>query len=406
MKKLLIAALLMLPLCSLSAKTKKAIYIIVDGIPADVIERINTPNIDEISSLGGYSKMQMGGIIGGYSQTPTISAVCYNALLTGTWSNKNNVWDNSITAPNYNYHTMFRIAKSQKKDVKTAVYSTWLDNRTKLVGVNINENGNFDVDRYFDGLENDKTNYPNEKENLQIFKIDEAVTDKAAQEIREYAPDLTWVYLQYNDDAGHLFGNGEKFDKTVVDADNQVGRIWESVKYRQKNFNEDWMVAVVTDHGRKDDGYGHGGQSARERTVWLATNVKVNSFFSNQARASVDLAPSMCRWMGFEVPKNIKYEWDGVPFIGKESIFNLQAKQQNDGSVKLFWENFNPKENLTVYYTLTNNYKEGKDDEWIIAGKAKAGDNKFIINQDIAKNGFLKIHIEGKNSSANCWWKK
>ena len=34
-------------------KTHKAIFIIADGIPADVIERLPTPALDEISRQGG-----------------------------------------------------------------------------------------------------------------------------------------------------------------------------------------------------------------------------------------------------------------------------------------------------------------------------------------------------------------
>ncbi|WP_165501244.1 hypothetical protein [Pedobacter psychrodurus] len=37
--------------------------------------------------------MQMGGEKDGYSQTPPISAVRYNSLLTGIWFNKHNIPD-------------------------------------------------------------------------------------------------------------------------------------------------------------------------------------------------------------------------------------------------------------------------------------------------------------------------
>ena len=52
----------------------KAVFIIVDGIPADAVERVSPPNIKSISSTGGYSRAWVGGEKGTYNETPTISA--------------------------------------------------------------------------------------------------------------------------------------------------------------------------------------------------------------------------------------------------------------------------------------------------------------------------------------------
>ena len=85
-----------------SALTPKAIFILIDGIPADVIESVATPALDSISAAGGYTRAYVGGEIGTPTESPTISAVGYQSMLTGTWANKHNVYDNKVDNPTIN----------------------------------------------------------------------------------------------------------------------------------------------------------------------------------------------------------------------------------------------------------------------------------------------------------------
>ena len=241
-----ICCLLLISLCCscLFAKTKKAVYIIIDGVPADQIERLHTPAIFDIASKGAYARAYTGGEIGGYSQTATISAIGYTNLLTATWYNKHNVGGNEGLKPNYNYWTIFRIAKEQPKDYKTAIYSSWTDNRTVLIGEGKVETNHLKIDYVKDGYDLDTVRFPNKEKDLRIFDIDEQISKDAANGIRKDAPDLSWVYLWYTDDAGHIEGNGTYFDEYVQKADAQVARIWDAVQYREAHFDEEWMIDI------------------------------------------------------------------------------------------------------------------------------------------------------------------
>lgn len=395
MKTRILFMLLMVLAClGTTQAKKKALFVIVDGIPADVIERVSTPAIDKIAAVGGYTRAYMGGQIGGVTETPTISAVCYNSLLTATWANKHNVWNNDITAPNYHYWNIFRIAETQKQAVSTAIFSAWQDNRTKLVGDGLPAAGGFCIDYSLDGLELDKVHYPDSVSDLHIFKIDEAISEAAAKCITVEAPDVTWVYLWYMDAAGHGFGDSEHFDRYTTLADQQVKRLWEAVSERQQKHNEEWMVVITTDHGRKaTDGRGHGGQSDRERTTWIATNQCTNEYFKNEQIGIVDIVPSICRFMDFRIPTSVSQEWEGVPFIGTLDFSKLTANKQSTG-VELSWQNYTHAM-LEIYATTTDYYREGGNDKWQRVGKVRADQRHFFVDG----TNWAKISVRSKNNT-------
>src|SRR5688572_2677943 len=350
------------------AQKKKAVFVIVDGIPADLIEKLPTPALDSIAGGKGYKRAIVGGERGGYSQTPTISAVGYNSVLTGTWVNKHNVWGNygkDIAAPNYNYKTIFRLLKDNDASKKTGIFSSWLDNRTKLVGENLPGTGNLILDYKYDSLEYDTISYPNDTTSLRMHHIDEAVVNKAAEVIREDGPDLSWVYLEYTDDMGHTFGDGPQFFASIKTMDHQMNRLWQAIQYRKKKYNEDWLIMITTDHGRDSaTGKNHGGQSDRERSGWIVTNANdLNEHFTQDSISIVDIMPTISKHFNLKMSKKHIREVDGTSLIGKVGATELRAQMQN-GRLKLTWKNKMKKGRGKVWVTSTNNFKTGKEDKY------------------------------------------
>lgn len=383
---------------------KKVVFVIVDGISADQLKTADTPNLDRIGRIGAYSDAYVGGGKGTYSETPTISAVGYNSLLTGTWANKHNVWDNDIEAPNYNYPTIFRLYKEQYPKGTIAVFSSWLDNRTKLVGDGMKETGEIQVDYHFDGLEHDSINFPHDAQRNFMKLIDYTVADHAAQTILEKAPDVSWIYLEFSDDMGHGFGDSDRFNSAIHFEDKLIGKIWAAVEERQTSNNEEWLFIVTTDHGRgAEDGKHHGGQSDRERSTWIVTNSQqTNPYFKAHTPAVVDILPTMTDFLGIKVPTEVRREWDGVSLVHPVDAIGLKAKREGK-SLVVSWKNLSEGEGK-LYLSSTNNYKSGGKDEYKLIDTIVLEKEQVKIPMKKIPKGFCKLVLETENTTLNTWF--
>ena len=298
------------------APSSKVVFVIADGIPADVIERVRTPTIDAITAEGGYGRATVGGPIGEPAETPTISAPGYMSLITGTWANKHNVYKNYDISPDYSYWNLFRLARSEKPELRLGIFSTWTDNRTILLGEELAEGGNWRFDLVVDGLEKDEARFPPEPMDARIADIDDAVSREAARLIESEGPDLSWVYLQYTDDVAHKYGDSIEFEQAVIQMDERINVIWLGVQARREAHDEDWLMIVTTDHGRDAiTGRTHGGQSERERTIWMATNSQRLTPDFYAMPEIVDIYPSIATHLGITIPEQVARHLDGASFI-------------------------------------------------------------------------------------------
>lgn len=385
-----------------SQKERKVVFIIADGISADVIEQHDFHNLTKIKESGSYIRAFQGGEKGDYSQSPTISAVGYNNVLTGVWFNKHNVPDNAITDPNYNYPTVFRLLKDAYPNKKIAIFSSWEDNRTKLLGEGLKETGKLKLDFAFDGYELDKDRFPHTHYSF-MNDIDALVAENAAQTIREEAPDLSWVYFQYTDDMGHRFGDSPEFLAAIQDMNRRVGTIWEAIEDREKSHNEEWLIIVTTDHGRDEgSGKGHGGQSDRQRSAWIFSNKKLNESTPWRTASVVDILPSITSFLSIDIPKETLFELDGYSLISDLSVIDPKVNYFQD-TLDITWIP-NDSDDVKIWGSVTNNKKTGGEDTYTLLGTYPNSDGCAVIPINQKINSFYKIVIEGTNNSINRWF--
>jgi len=255
-----------------------------------------------------------------------------------------------------------------------------------------------------DGYELDTVQFPHDKQSLYIHNIDERVIDEAAKCIRDHAPDLSWIYLEYTDDIGHRYGTSKEQDEAVAYLDRQIERIWTAIEFRKKNYPEDWGIIITTDHGRDaKSGRGHGGQSDRERTTWMVSNLpNLNSYFYDDNPGIVDIMPTIARYFQLKIPTQRQMEIDGLALTGKISVSDFHANYFND-SISLDWKTWDKQGNLKIWLSTSNYFKEGGMDNYILITEVPTSRGHYQFSTKNNPSTFYKIVLEAPDNFTNRW---
>jgi len=174
-------------------QTKKVLIIGIDGCRPDALQQANTPNIDALQAQAVYSYYALNDDI-------TYSGPGWSAMLTGVWSPKHGVTDNSFAGSDYeNYPHFIQRVEEYDSDLYTVSISQWHPiNNNILAG---------DADYTYNAINQ-----------MQVTSI-------ARTQLTDEDPDVIFLHYDNVDHAGHSTGfspsNGS-YISSIESVDQQV----------------------------------------------------------------------------------------------------------------------------------------------------------------------------------------
>lgn len=220
------------------SQTKKVLIIGIDGVRSDALLQANSPNIDLLTNNGTSSYDALNDDI-------TISGPGWSAMLTGVWSDKHGVTDNSFSGQDYDtYPHFFHYVEENNSSLYTASICHWGPINDQIVG----EDSDFKLN----------------------VGSDESVADEGCDLLQNEDPDVLFLHFDEADGVGHSTGfsptNTIYLDK-IEEIDSLVGEVVLCVTSRANYSSEDWLVLLSTDHGGL--GFSHGGVSIEEERIFF-----------------------------------------------------------------------------------------------------------------------------------------
>lgn len=273
--------------------TPKVLVIGIDGVRPDVLAEVPTPVMDSLAASGWYTATTR-------TTTPSVSGPSWSSMLNGVWPEKHGVTGNTFEGRRYDeYPDFLTLLERWRPDLTTFAAIDWLplavlDGGGPLLSAAIDTV--FTVDGYEPGW----------------AEADGVVAERAARHLVLGDPDAAFVYLGNPDETSHRHASiGAEYRDAIALSDRHVGRLLEALHARPTYAEENWLVLISTDHGRREDG-GHGGASPEEMTTFiLAAGPATRSWPAPGPTFIVDVAATALQHLG--APADELVALDGYP---------------------------------------------------------------------------------------------
>ncbi len=280
------------------APRKKVLVIGIDGCRHDAAVAADTPHMDAIIARGtrfvGTEILSPNRV----DQANTVSGPGWSNLLTGVWPNKHGVTNNRFFGSKYDSYPHFFVrAKAVKPEIRTASFSDWGPIAQKILSAS------------------DKTvNQPAEGAESYV-KHDSELAEHCCEHLRNFDPDLVFLYLGQVDECGHTYGfhpTVKEYTQAIERVDGHIGQVQQAVESRKTYASEDWLTLLCTDHGGAgtDHGDGHTNPDIR-RTFLIVSGPSAEVNAPQSQTYQVDVVATALTHL--DVPLHQDWELDGKP---------------------------------------------------------------------------------------------
>jgi hypothetical protein len=282
---------------------KKVLIIGIDGTMPSALAVAHTPTLNALRAQGAFSDRAV-------TDPVTHSAACWSSMFTGVWGDKHGVQDpgNSFAGNKFHlYPSFYTRLEAAHSNWNTAAFARWAPVTNAVPAADLK----------------------------QAFGSDAAIVTATCAHLTNANPDVFWTILLDVDSAGHSYGWGPtvtNYVKAIETADGRVGQILGALTNRVTYTNEDWLVIVLSDHGKHDSTVEESritfhllwGPSAARGTLWPAPSI-------------VDVCATVLTHMGVPIEPswNLDARLEGLPMTppayGTNLLFNGDA-EANSGT--------------------------------------------------------------------------
>ena len=255
------------------------VLIVIDGLRADALSAVPTPEIDRLIARGA-STMTAQAVM------PSVTLPCHVSIFYGTLPTQHGVTSNAWQTPRTPETGLLQLA--QQAGLDTASFYTWEQLR------DLAPPGTLDM-AYFRRL--------GEPEDNRVYEI----ADAAVQYLANRQRSLSFVYLEATDQAGHRFGwMSKRYLDAVIRCDRAISTIVAALQ--QAGTLDETVILVTSDHGGHDTR--HGTTMPEDLTVpWIVAGPGICA--GHSIRGNLDItatAPTLLHFLGIDIPA----DWTGT----------------------------------------------------------------------------------------------